>query len=186
MQQKPGFGLLEALITLAIALVIASVITTIITQDRTPEDLKNISFTINNMMITARQESHAKHCAMRLHMYANSTPHKIILEQEIPNSQSPGTYTFTPATVIGGTTSYDLPATWTIKAVYNGANEQLGEYKNTATCTLAPAGVLPPLLIHLQATKSKQGATLKAEPFQKIFTLYKQLLAPPKKTGNKK
>ena len=185
-QHKPGFGLIEALITLAIVITIASVVTRQMTRDRTQEDLKQISHMFNCIMSTARQESNAKHCAMRLQMYANSMPNKVVLEQETPNPQAPGTYTFVPAAIVGGITSYTLPATWVIKAVYNGPNEQLSEHKNIASCTLAPSGILPSQLIHLNATQKKQGATLKTEPFLKTFTLHNQLIAPPKKVGGKK
>ena len=180
-QKQPGFGILDALITLAIVITIASVITSSIMRDRTTQDLAEIEHFSNGMLATARHESLSKHCAMRLHFYANTTPHKMILEQEIPNPEIPGTKKFIPASSIGGNNSYTLPSTWMIKAIYNGPNELLSENKNTATCTLAPSGILPSQLIHLHATKKKQGATLKTEPFLKTFTLHNQLIAPPKK-----
>lgn len=186
MQHKPGFGLLESLLTLAIVLVMASVITTSMIRDSTQDDLKNIFFTVNNMMSTARREAHAKHCAMRLHIYTNNAPHIITLEQETPNPQAPGTTSFVPVSIIGEVTTYKIPLTWTITAVYQGNTELLVENKKHATCALAPVGILPPLLIHLQATKSKQTATLKAEPFLKNFTLHHQIIAPPKKASGKK
>jgi hypothetical protein len=186
MQHKPGFGLLEALLTLAIVLVMASVITTSMIRDSTPDDLKNIFFTINNMMNTARREASTKHCAMRLHIYTNTSPHTITLEQETPNLENPGSSKFVPTSIIGEITSYRIPTTWAITAVYQASTELLVENKKHATCALAPTGILPPLLIHLQATKTKQVATLKAEPFLRNFTLHHQRIAPPKKASGKK
>lgn len=186
MQHKPGFGLLEALITLAIAVLIASVITSRIMRDQTQQDLQAILYTCNTMLTTARQEARRKHCAMRLNLYAKSLPHTVTLEQEKQNPQAPGTTLFTPATIIGSTSSFQLPITWSIQAVYNGTHEQLAEHKNTATCVIGPVGILPSMLIHLKAAKGNQVVTLKTEPFLKTFTLHTQKIAPPKKPGGRK
>jgi type II secretory pathway pseudopilin PulG len=178
MHRKPGFGILEALIVLMIAGFILGVIVTSLTRDRTAQDLSNVEHAFTSMMLTARQETLTHHCALRIHMLTKQRPHKIVLEQE---TISPQGHKFIPATTVGGTTSYTLPSTWIIKAVYQGHEEQLSKNKGSAFCTLPTDGLLPQMLIHLQGTQKKQVATLKTEPFQKIFTRHNSLIAPPKK-----
>lgn len=181
MPSRPGFGILEALIVLGIITFVTSIIVISISRDRTPEDLNAIDHAFSSMMTTARQETLLHHCALRLCIKAGKGAQSLLLEKEIP-SQGSQKIKFAHNPVAGGTHMFTLPSTWKINAIYQGPEEQLQKNKGTVYCTIPPEGIIPNMLIHLEATQRKQVATLKSEPFQKTFVLHNLLIAPPKKT----
>ena len=181
--KQPGFGLLEIILVLGIVAFLAGIVVTLARQDTTTTDLKKIEHAVAGMLATARQETLARHTIMRLHIKSERNANQsFTLEQEQPSPD--GKNAFIPARSVGGTNVFALPATWKIKAIYQGAEDLLSKAtKGTRSvfCHVIPGGTIPALLIHLEATQTNQVATLRTEPFQKTITLYNTLLAPPKK-----
>lgn len=183
--KQPGIGLLEAIIVLGIVVFLTSMIVTLARQDSTTTDLKKIEHAVSSMLTTARQEVLVTHNIMRLHIKADRSNNQSITLEYAEQKKEPNEQVkFVPARTIGGTNSFNFPSTWKIKAIYQGSEDLLskaGKGVKSVFCHLIPGGVIPALLIHLEATQKKQVATLRTEPFQKTITTYSTLLAPPKK-----
>ena len=181
--KQPGFGLLEIILVLGIVAFLASMVATLARQDSTTTDLKKIEHAVSSMLITARQETLVRHIVTRLHIKSErNTSQSFTLEQADTSTDEKNK--FIPARSVGGTNVFTLPSTWKIKAIYQAAEDLLNKAtKGTRSvfCHVVPGGTIPALLIHLEATQTKQVATLRTEPFQKTITLYPTLLAPPKK-----
>lgn len=181
--KQPGFGVLEIIVVLGIVAFLASMILTLTRRDTTTTDLKKIEHAFAGMLITAQQETLVRHTVMRIHIKSErNTNQSFTLEQADTSLNEKNI--FIPARSIGGTNSFTLPSTWKIKAIYQGSQDLLSQAtKGTRSvfCHVIPSGIIPSLLIHLEATKTKQVATLRTEPFQKTITLYNSLIAPPKK-----
>ncbi len=185
--RRPGVSLLEVLVVLGILVFLISMTTRLARQDLTAQDLRKIEHAISGMLMTARQEALLRHNVVRLHLkFERNMAPTITLESLTEKHDEKGQRIFAPFASIGGINAFTFPATWKIKAIYQGSEDLLSVPSKGAKsvfCHLTHGGIIPSMLIHLEATQHKEVATLRTEPFQKTITLYHSLLAPPKKGG---
>ena len=182
MTKKKGFSLLEALIVLMIIGFILGGSINFLMRDKTTQDLFAIEYAVNAMVLSARQEALINNRQVTLHFFTKETPQRITLEKNIQDPENPSARKAVSAGSTGSFSSYTIPSSWNIKAIFNGSEEQLTKNKGHALCVVPTEGLLSPLLIQMQATQKKLGATLKSEPFQKKFSLHQTIINPPKKT----
>ena len=144
----------------------------------------NILGELNSFAFFARQEAILQHKVLRITFEVNTTPpDKIYIESEEKDAEKPDKKVYKLYKSSSFETTYKLPNSVRINAVYQNGKEQLDENKGKfAYCYVVPDGIMQDVLVRMVRTtdKDEDKASFKIRPFLGNFELFETWIKPEK------
>ena len=147
---RPAFTLMEIMIAMVVIGIIATMALPRLTRKDPSSNWPTVIDEINNLVFYARQDAISNYKNYQLRFTSKAIkPDIIAIEEEKASAENPSKKVFMPTQAFGFSTSYSLPKTITIEAVYHDRTEEMENNKGNGYCHIIPNGLVQKTIIHL-------------------------------------
>lgn len=178
---RSAFTLLEIMIVMVVIGIIATMALPRLTRKDPSSNWTTVLDEINNLVFYARQDAISNYKNYQLRFTGKVIkPDKVTIEEEKASAEDPSKNIFVPAQAFGFATSYSLPKTISIEAVYHNKTEEMEDNKGNGYCHIIPNGLVQKTTVHLSRTEKNTTSkiSLRMMPFFGKFEILEGFVRP--------